>query len=340
MQQWIGGEPHSPEPVNALSRAFWNSAVLRAGIRLGVFSLLSRENLTSEGVARRLSANPRFTEAFLHACAALGLLEVGSDGTFRNSPMAERFLVPGRQEYVGDLALHITNHWAVWGQLDELIRQGRTLLAFESGFVDAPTYWRDYMMGQHNRAISGQAQELVKHVDLRGKRKLLDLGGGQGSYSIALAEAYPELIAINIDCKEALEIARELVAQHNLQERVLLREGDIDTMELDRDADVILISGVLLIKSEEESRRLLRRCYEALLPGGTIILQDFFRIGTSPERRFLDTMMDLYVIVCFYSGGGDRDGDTIAGWLTDSGFSDPVQIPLPTHLALVVATKK
>ena len=62
-------------------------------------------------------------------------------------------------------------------------------MPFESGYVDESTYWTDYMLGQHNRALAGQGGHLVENVDLEGRRKLLDLGGGAGSYSMALCAA-------------------------------------------------------------------------------------------------------------------------------------------------------
>ena len=135
-----------PESVNELSRNFWNSAILRAGIKLGVFELLEQRPITYQEVAARLDASPRFVQAFLNACGALGLVEIQGE-RYENSPQASSYLVKGRSEYVGDLVLHITNHWEAWGRLDQLVREGRTLLPFESGFVDAATYWTDYMLG-------------------------------------------------------------------------------------------------------------------------------------------------------------------------------------------------
>ena len=112
----------------------------------------------------------------MNACGALGLVEQQRE-SYRNSPQASSYLVKGKAEYVGDLVLHITNRWDSWGRLDQLVREGRTLLPFESGYVDESTYWTDYMLGQHNRALAGQGRHLVENVDLEGRRKLLDLGG-------------------------------------------------------------------------------------------------------------------------------------------------------------------
>ncbi len=67
-----------PERVNELARSFWYSAVLRAGIKLDVFSLLENESLTSGKVAQRISASPKYVQAFLDSCVVLDLL--GKEG--------------------------------------------------------------------------------------------------------------------------------------------------------------------------------------------------------------------------------------------------------------------
>ena len=127
-----------PESLNAMSRNFWNSAVLRAAIKLDVFSIFEEQRLTFEQMAEKIGADPRFLQAFLDACVALKLVEK-DEGTYGNSASASRFLIKGKEQYVGDLILHITNHWDGWGKLDQLVRDGRTLLPFDSGFVDEST---------------------------------------------------------------------------------------------------------------------------------------------------------------------------------------------------------
>ena len=326
------------EPVNELARCFWYSSILRAGIKLGTFDLLENEMLTSGEVAERISAAPGYVHAFLDSCVVLDLLEMHGD-KYVNSPLASKFLVEGKKEYVGDHALHHTNTWALWGRLDEIIKEGKTQLPYETGYVDASTYWTNYMMGQHNRAASGQAYYLVKNLNLRGRQKLLDLGGGTASYSIALCGANPQLRAVVVDRKEPLSIARPLVEEHDLQDRITLLEGDLFAVTLEKDFDAALISGVVLITSEKDCRGLFELAYQSLLPGGLIILQDYMRVDYSPERRKLDTLENMYVKLAFDPDAEDRDGELVASWLADAGFENPKMIPLPTQLALITAEK-
>ena len=149
----------------------------------------------------------------------------------------------------------------------------------------------------------------------------------------------PGLRAFVIDRKEPLDIAARLVAENGLEDRIELVEGDFDKVALGNDSDVVLISGVALIISEEECRSLFRRAYEALAPYGIIILQDFMRVDHSPRRSFLDTMMDMYVLIGFDPQAGDRHGDEYASWLSEAGFAAIRQIALPTQLAIITAKK-
>ncbi len=181
-----------PEHIRELARSFWYSGILRAGIKLDAFNILERAPLSSEALSEKIGANSKYVQAFLDTCVVLGLVEKQGD-TYSNAPVATEHLVKGKAGYVGDHALHHTNTWASWGRLDEIIREGDTKLPFETGFVDAPTYWTNYMLGQHNRAMTGQGRLLVDNVDLTGKRRMIDLGGGAASYSIALCEANLEL---------------------------------------------------------------------------------------------------------------------------------------------------
>ena len=326
------------ETIRELARGFWYSAILRAAIKLDVFSILDGVALTAEELAGRISGATGYVRAFLEACEVLSLVERHGD-RFTNSAVTSKYLVSGREGYIGDHALHHTNTWMSWGRLDEVVREGKTLLPFETGYIDEAAYWTNYMVGQNNRATSGQAYHLVNSVDLKGKRKLIDLGGGAASYSIALCQANPELRSVVVDRREPLAIARSMVEKHRLQDRITLMAGDFFDADLGADYDAVLISGVILIKSEADSRGLFQLAYDLLTPGGMIIVQDYMRIDRTPEQARVDVLENLYVKVVFDPGAGDRDGEEVASWLRGSGFTNLRLTPLPTQLALVTAEK-
>ena len=70
-----------------------------------------------------------------------------------------------------------------------------------------------------------------------------------------------------------------------------------------------------------------------------MVIQDYIRVEDDPQRKRLDTLEDLYVLVVFDPGAGDREGVEVVSWLEDVGFQNPKTIPLPTQLGLVTAEK-
>ena len=126
---------------------------------------------------------------------------------------------------------------------------------------------------------------------------------------------------------------------NNLEDQITLLEGSFFETELGTGYDVCLISGVVLINPEEDCRRLFKLAYDILEPGGLAVIQDYMRLEDNPQRKRLDTMEDLYVLVAFDPGAGDRDGAEVASWLEDAGFQNTKAIPLPTQLGVVTAEK-
>ena len=96
-----------PESINELSRDYWNSAILRAGIKLKVFALLEAEPMTFLKVAERIPAAPRFVEAFLNAATVLGLLELTGQ-KYQNSQAASQYLIGEKPDWF--FTLPITGH--------------------------------------------------------------------------------------------------------------------------------------------------------------------------------------------------------------------------------------
>ncbi len=329
------------EELYKLSFNYWRSGVLRAAVMLDVFSLLDNNPLSSDAVSQKLNAkNPRFIKAFLDACVALGLLDKEGDRV-KNSALSDKFLVPGRLTYIGDHMRHITNYWHTWGNLDKLVVEGRAELPFENGFVDAPNFWMDYMMGQHNRAMIGSGKELLENVDLSNRRKLLDLGGGAGSYSISLCQAYPLLQAVIIDQKGPLEIARKLVDENSLTDRITIVNGDINTIELDNDYDAVLISGVILLVSDQMCRHMILKAYNALCSGGLLVIQDYMQMeDVSSDRHIINMLLDLYVLIAFSPDAALQKVSDILCWMTESGFINSKQMVGPTsHFTILTALK-
>ncbi len=324
--------------VNQLCFAFWQSAVLRSAIKLGLFSLLENNNLSEVEIAECLSADLDFVKSFLNVCVKLNLLEKEEKG-FRNSQMTSEFLVAQNPLYQGDYVTHITNFWQTWGHLDTLILKGISESPLENNFVDAPSYWESYIKGRHNLAMAGQGQILAEAIPLEDRYKLLDIGGGSGSYSIALCNANPNLKAVVVDLKEPLDIASQLLKEFDLKDRIKLLAGDFHAVELEQDYDVALFSAVLRLLSEEECLKLLSRVLDALTPNGLLVIQEFISLEKNVNPSLHDAMMDLFLKIGFKSNSGNRSMVEIEKRVKAVGFRNFRTISLPNRTTLLLANK-
>jgi methyltransferase family protein len=101
------GQPSGGELTRAdvfdMLLAYKNTAVLTAGIELGVFDAVAAAASTCAEVAGRQELDPRGTRPLLNALAALGL--PASDGRAYHLPAgAEKLLVRGCPGFVGGMA--------------------------------------------------------------------------------------------------------------------------------------------------------------------------------------------------------------------------------------------
>src|SRR5450759_1282972 len=87
----------SPKPIMEMATAFQRSRPLLTAFELGLFTALNAEARTSEDIAEALDTEPRATDRLMNALVGLGLLEK-HEGRFRNTPLAQAYLVKGQPD--------------------------------------------------------------------------------------------------------------------------------------------------------------------------------------------------------------------------------------------------
>jgi len=173
-------------------------------------------------------------------------------------------------------------------------------------------------------------------VDVAGARKMLDVGGGSGAYSIAFAQASPALRAEILDVGDVVPIARRHIAEAGLEDRVTVREGDLGSSDFGTGFDLVLISAICHMLSEDENRALVAKTHAALGAGGRMVISDFI-LDPDRDGPRMAAMFALNMLV------GTRHGNTYteaeyAAWMRDAGFSGirRVALPGPAHLMVGV----
>lgn len=325
-----------PTALMGLSTAYWQSQVLLTANRIGLFGALGAERLDAGRIADILGTAARPTVLLLRACVALGLLEETAQG-FRNAAVAQAYLVPGSPAYLGNAIRYSDNLYATWGRLEGALREDRPALPPATYLGEDPGQTRDFVYGMHNRAL-GVGRALAQVLDLSGRERLLDVGGGPGTYSALLAQRYPPLRCTVLDLPPVVAIAAEILAGLGVSERVQTLGGDYGTTPWPGDNDVVLISGVFHRETEATCRDLVRRAHAALVAGGLLVVSDVFTDETGNGPLFA-TLFGLNMLLTA-KDGGVHAAAAVGHWLEQAGFagvrSEPFAPPMPHTMVLGV----
>jgi hypothetical protein len=323
-QESQGARP-DPSAIVRLSTAYWDSQTLLTANRLRIFDVLAEGPKSAHEVACALQLDRRATGLFLRACVGLDLLRE-NDGRFENGSAAAAFLVSRSPAYLGNAIAYSDQLYGAWSKLEESLRSGRPALPAESYLGDDAVRTRTFVHAMHGRAL-GIARALVHVIDLSGRRSMLDVGGGPGTYSVLLTERFPGLRSEVLELPGITAIARELVAAAGASERVTLRDGSYHTADFGSGKDVVLMSGMFHRETEDACRSLIRRAAECLVPGGLLAVSDVFTDegGTHPPFA---TMFGLNMMLTAPDGGVHSDA-AVRNWMTESGFRELRVLPLP-----------
>lgn len=314
-----------PSAIVRLSTAYWDSQVLLTANRLRVFDALADGAKTADEVAAALGLDPRSTTLLLRACAGLGLLEADED-RFRNAPAAATFLVSRSPAFMGNVIRYSDQLYGTWGRLEDALRAGKPALAAETYLGDDAARTRGFVIAMHERAV-GIARALVAVLDLTGRRRMLDVGGGPGTYSVLLTERFPGLTSEVLELPGVAAVARELVAAAGAADRVSLRDGDYHSADFGHGKDVVLMSGMFHRESPATCARLVERAVACLEPGGLLVVSDVFTDPGGAQPAFA-AMFGLNMMLTAPDGGVHADAD-VQRWMADCGLGDIRTAPLP-----------
>jgi hypothetical protein len=326
-----------PSSIVRLSTAYWESQALLTANRLRIFDMLSEGGKSAQDIARTLSLDPRGTNLLLRACVALGFLRETA-GAFENTAVAATFLVSRSPAFMGNVIRYSDQLYDTWGKLEQSLRSGQPALAAETYLGNDPSRTRQFVLAMHERAL-GIARTLVGMIDLSGRRALLDVGGGPGTYSVLLTQRFPGLTAEVLELPGVAAVARELIAQAGASDRVTVRDGDYHVASFGSGKDVVLMSGMFHRESSAACRSLIARAAECLVPGGLLIVSDVFTAGNHTEPTFA-TMFGLNMMLTASDGGVHADAD-VQGWMSECGLRDTrvTTLPPPMPHRVVIGAK-
>ncbi|WP_296337651.1 methyltransferase [Reyranella sp.] len=255
--------------LQKMAQAYWESAALMAAVELEVFTAIAHGQDTIAAVAKAVGISERNAERLLTVLVAMTLL--GREGDrFANAPDVERFLVKGADRYAGPWILFTKPRWSAFGELSKRLRnpeENRLGAYVDFTVEDARRYHAaTYSIGM------GAARLFSRSVDLNGRKRLLDLGGGSGAYSIVATQTFPGLKAIVLDLPPVTVVADEYIAANNAADRVTTLPGDFTRTEFPQNIDVVVMASNLPQYEPDLIRLVVGKAFASLVPGGEMHL--------------------------------------------------------------------
>jgi ubiquinone/menaquinone biosynthesis C-methylase UbiE len=330
-------EMPDPQPIIDLANAFFGSQVLFVASDTGVFrKLAERDGLDAAAMAQDLGMSERGMSLLLDACVAMGLL-TKNGLAYANTPAARTFLVPGSPADLSAALRYNRDVYGAWGKLSELVQTGAPVTPPVHLGEDAQRT-RTFVMSMHGKAL-GMSRGVIPLLDLAGRKRLLDVGGGPGTFSVLISRAVPGIHCTVLDLPEVVKVAAELIAQQEATSRVDVLAGNYHTAPFPAGQDAVNFFGMLHQETPEGVQSLMRKAYDALEPGGVVHVMDMM----TDETRAAPVFSALFSLtMALTSNGRVHSAPELKRWLEEAGFTDfqvrPLPPPLPHWLA--VARKK
>ncbi|MGA2484196.1 MAG: methyltransferase [Candidatus Acidiferrales bacterium] len=319
-----------PEELNEMIRGFMPSRAVLTGLELDAFTAVA-SGASAELVAQKIHADSRATEMLLNALVSLKLLDK-RDGTFFNTPASARFFSKGSRDNARGGLMHTAHLWHRWSTLTECVRAGTSVEA-----RSREDNWVAAFIAAMDRNAKERAGAVVKAIGTSGIKRMLDLGGGSGAYSIAFARAIPGLKAEILDLGDVVPLAQENIREARLADRITTRVGDMLRDPLGENYDLILASAICHMFSPQENRGLFQRAYDALAPRGRVVAQDFILEPSKTAPRAA-ALFSLNMLVGTRAGSSYSEPE-YASWLRDAGFSDVRRVSLTGPAGLMIGVR-
>ncbi len=321
----------TPDGIFQLAVGFMAAKHLFVASEIGLFGQLAAGPATLDDLAGRVGVPRRTARISVDAMVALGLVERSGD-QYRNTPAATYLSGQGPADLRPILRFWNRISYPTWTHLEEAIRSGQAPNRQGGGFSEEDQ--RTFSEGIGAFAAV-PAAALAASYDFSGHRRLLDLGGGIGSFLIPVLRRHAQLRGTLFELPGAAAVARQHLDREPEGKRVEVVAGDFFTDPIPTGHDAIILANVVHVFSPEHNRALFRRARAAATPGARLLIVDMVTDPTHTQPVFAALAAGEYLVI---AGEGDvYSAAELSEWLRDTGWRPLEHQPLTGPTSLLVA---
>ena len=315
---WTDYKPPPAAPVWAAIEGLGRYYILLAALELDVFDTLQRIGpSTVEEVSEALEAPVDHVRSLLDGVVALDLLDQYRD-VYELNDTAKRYLVSDGPATMADLIAVAPGPHVNWTRLAETVKNGRPAEPIED---DPAAFYVPLVEGTFTTMFrcATRADLKIRYSAIRAPR-ILDLGAGGAPWAIAMLNGCPDGTAVINDLPGVITVAERKIDEHGVSGRCELRPGDFHTLEIEPSAyDIVVLGHICRTEGADGARHLIARAFEALRPGGRLVLADYF---TDIERKFNPHAVIMgTTMMASTQKGFTFTHAQFSEWLRDAGFT-------------------
>ena len=304
---------------------------------LGLADLLAQGPRTGEDLARAVGAEPGALYRVLRALESIGIFAENDDGRFAMTARGAVLQKDAEGSLHGVALLWGEVFWQPFGDLLHSVKTGQTAIEKQRGMGFYDHLERDPRAAEiFVTGIAGLSElrghEVAAVYDFSGVQKLVDVGGGNGSFLAAILQAYPHLLGVVLELPEVARRAREHVAGLPGGSRCQVVAGDFFDA-VPRGADAYIVKGVIHNWEDERAVAILGNCRRAMSDDGTLLLVE--RVVAPGRQGRLAKFKDITMLAI--TGGVERTAAELVSLLDAAGFSLVRELPLDLDMAILVA---
>jgi ubiquinone/menaquinone biosynthesis C-methylase UbiE len=331
--------PVSPQRLTELAWGFAPMLILHAALAHKIFDLLDAGPKTADELASATATSPRGIRALLESLVGLGVVRRKKD-RFALAADTAMFMVSTKPGFLGGLV----NHFAAqlldnWRKLPEIVRTGKpaTMVDHEDQGAEFFSKFVEDLFNLSFAASQSLADQLAKPLSRNNPLKILDIAAGSGVWSIPYAQRVPHAQITAVDFHQVLPVTRRVAGRFGVDSRLGSIEGDIQTADFGAGYHLATLGHILHSEGEAKSRRLLKKVYDALAPGGMIAIAEFI---PNDDRNGPAYPLIFAVNMLVHTETGDTFSfKQMSGWLREIGFGKIRKVDVPAPSPIVVATK-
>jgi hypothetical protein len=285
----------------------------------GVFEVLHGSRHSAAELGEKVGLSTPGMEVLLRTLEAGGYVK-RKGNHYQNSRAAERWLIRKSPHHLGNLVHYFDSLFSRWDHLAETAQRGEPVKPYFEYFREKD--WETYTYGMMGLARLLMPEVLRVIQVPRTARRLLDIGGSHGLYSVELCRIHRGLKAEVLDLHEVSKVGQRITQDFQMASRVVHRSGDFKKDNFGSGYDIVLAFNVIHGLKRSENSSLMKKISEALDGGGTLFIMDQVRDRTSSSSlsRLIPAAVGLNL---FNEIGGDAyTFGEIRGWCAEAGFVD------------------